>query len=100
MSENKSTFVASFDPEATYLHLIGNCCTNYIIDVASVSVFMEAGFGKLASNRIQCTFLQVLFFSLTFAGRNVTEMAIQADLKCGEMYIWTVCQYVLIPYCI
>lgn len=42
----RCTFVASFaDPEATYLHFaIDNCSTIYIIDVASVSLFMEAGF--------------------------------------------------------
>lgn len=71
-------FCRSFaDPEAPYLHLtIGNCCTNYIIDVASVSLFMEAGFGKLASN------------------------GIQAEPKCGEIYTQTICQYVLILHCI
>lgn len=98
----RCTSVASFaDPEATYLHLaIGNCSTNYIIDVASVSIFMEAGCGKLVSNGIQCTFFQVLSFFLTFAGRNITEMPIQAEPKYGEMYIQTICQYVLIPHCI
>lgn len=98
----RCTFVASSaDPEGTYLYLaIDNCSTNYITDVASASVFMEAGFSMSVSNGVQCTFLQVLSFSLTFAGRNVTELASQAEPKCEEMYIQTVCQYVLIPYCI
>lgn len=98
----RCTSVPSFaDPEATHLHsAISNCSTNYIIDVASVSLFKEAGFGKLVSNGIQCIFFQVLSFFLTFAGRNIAEMAIQAEPKCGEMNIQTICQYVLIPHCI